>query len=114
MNHPIDVIVVGAGVAGLAAAWRLSHAGARVALLAGRKRVGGRVRTLRRANWPTPGELGAELVHGDDEGYLRVLRQATIRTSGHVLFGFKNTRLLRRSFVTQQASGTAVSGGASV
>lgn len=42
----IDVIILGAGVAGLNAAWTLEQQGARVLVLEGRKRVGGRVHTL--------------------------------------------------------------------
>ncbi len=59
-----DVIVVGAGVAGLAAAKRLGKAGLRVLVLEARARLGGRI-------WSLPGgapeaaiELGAEFVHG--------------------------------------------------
>lgn len=42
----LDVLVLGAGVAGLDAAWLLEQQGLRVAILEGRDRVGGRVRTL--------------------------------------------------------------------
>lgn len=63
-NQRYDVIVVGAGVAGLTAAERLGKAGLRILVLEARARVGGRV-------WSLPGgapeaaiELGAEFVHG--------------------------------------------------
>ena len=42
----LDVIVLGAGVSGLSAAWQLEQEGARVLVLEGRQRVGGRVHTL--------------------------------------------------------------------
>src|SRR3954470_4369190 len=42
------VVVVGAGLAGLAAAHELTRAGFRVTVLEARSRIGGRVHTLRR------------------------------------------------------------------
>jgi monoamine oxidase len=59
-----DVVVVGAGAAGLAAARTLSAAGRTVAVVEARERVGGRALTL---SWPglaAPLELGPEFVHG--------------------------------------------------
>lgn len=44
-----DVCVVGAGFAGLAAAWRLHQAGLRVIVLEARNRVGGRSWTDRKS-----------------------------------------------------------------
>jgi monoamine oxidase len=46
MEHPSDVIVLGASAAGLAAADRLTRAGLRVTVLEARERVGGRVHTV--------------------------------------------------------------------
>ncbi|HET7187706.1 MAG TPA: NAD(P)/FAD-dependent oxidoreductase [Gemmatimonadaceae bacterium] len=60
-----DVVVIGAGVAGLAAARRLHEQGMRVILLEARDRIGGRVFTARDARTPLPIELGAEFLHGD-------------------------------------------------
>jgi monoamine oxidase len=60
-----DVVVVGAGVAGLAAARCLSEHGVRVVVLEARSRIGGRVFTKRDPRSPLPIELGAEFVHGD-------------------------------------------------
>lgn len=57
-----DAIVVGAGVAGLAAARRLTEGGRRVLTLEARDRIGGRVFTDR--SGATPLDLGASWVHG--------------------------------------------------
>jgi len=60
-----DVIVIGAGAAGLAAARDLSQAGLRVTILEARPRVGGRILTVHDARAPVPLELGAEFIHGE-------------------------------------------------
>lgn len=57
------VVVIGAGVAGLAAARALAKAGREVVVLEGRDRIGGRVVTSRR--WPDmPCDLGASWIQG--------------------------------------------------
>ncbi len=59
----VDVVIVGAGAAGLAAAAELKSAGKSVRVLEARSRVGGRVFT----HWSSsdfPFELGAEFIHG--------------------------------------------------
>ena len=56
------VLVIGAGVAGLAAAAALDDAGADVTVLEAANRIGGRVDTDR--SWGVPVELGAAWVHG--------------------------------------------------
>ena len=59
----LDVVVVGAGVAGLAAARTLRDQGMRVLVLEARDRIGGRVHTVR--PWgAVPLELGASWIHG--------------------------------------------------
>lgn len=59
-----DVLIIGAGVAGLAAAGMLSRAGLRVLVLEARDRIGGRVATIHPAGLNVAVELGAEFVHG--------------------------------------------------
>lgn len=56
------VVVVGAGVAGLAAAARLQRAGFTVTVVEARQRIGGRIHTWR--GWPEPVDLGASWIHG--------------------------------------------------
>ena len=63
----MDVVIVGAGVAGLAAAGALRRAGRRVTVLEARRRLGGRIHTLHPAALQVPIELGAEFVHGPQE-----------------------------------------------
>ena len=58
-----DVLVIGAGVAGLAAAGELARGGLRVRVLEARDRIGGRILTERDPASPIPIELGAEFVH---------------------------------------------------
>jgi monoamine oxidase len=57
------VAVLGAGVAGLAAARSLTDAGYPVVVFEARDRIGGRVATVRSDTWPLPIELGASWVH---------------------------------------------------
>jgi monoamine oxidase len=56
--------VIGAGVAGLAAAADLAARGVRVVVLEARDRIGGRIDTRREPGVPIPIELGAEFLHG--------------------------------------------------
>jgi monoamine oxidase len=64
MSRIPDVIVIGAGAAGLAAASELGRAGLSVAILEARDRIGGRMFTLRDPLYQAPIELGAEFIHG--------------------------------------------------
>ena len=73
-----DVIVIGAGAAGLAAADELTRAGRSVLLVEARNRVGGRCLTHRLPGVPVPVELGAEFIHGRPEATLSLLRKAGI------------------------------------
>jgi monoamine oxidase len=57
-------VVVGAGVAGLAAAGRLAGKGLDVTVVEARNRIGGRVWTRHDPGVGAPIELGAEFVHG--------------------------------------------------
>ena len=71
-----DVLVIGAGAAGLSAARELSHAGVRVQVLEARDRLGGRIYTMRDGLSPLPVELGAEFVHGEAEETFAIIRAA--------------------------------------
>jgi len=59
-----DVLIIGAGAAGLSAAVELSRAGLRVEIIEARDRVGGRIFARHDSALNHPIELGAEFVHG--------------------------------------------------
>ena len=60
MSPDLDVAVVGAGIAGLTAAWELSRAGLDVRVYEAAPRVGGRMATVRRDGWAI--DTGAEQI----------------------------------------------------
>lgn len=74
-----DILVIGAGAAGLAAARALTDAGRRVIVLEARDRIGGRVLTDYRFG-PAPVERGAEFVHGSAVVTWRWIQRAGLRT----------------------------------
>lgn len=72
----VDVLVLGAGIAGLGAAERLAAAGRRVLVLEARDRIGGRIHTVDDPGLGHPVELGAEFVHGRPAELLELVRAA--------------------------------------
>jgi monoamine oxidase len=90
-----DAIILGAGVAGLAAARDLCSAGLNVAILEARSRIGGRILT-HTARTPAPIELGAEFVHGAKNETWSFLRGMTVVdvTDRHLMYEQK--RLVTR------------------
>ncbi len=72
----VDVVVVGAGAAGLAAADALARRGRTVRVLEARPRIGGRIDTQSPPGWPVPVELGAEFVQGKARTLLALARKA--------------------------------------
>ena len=73
-----DVLIIGAGAAGLMAAYTLSKAGKKVTVLEACNRTGGRIRTLDNTQFFNHAELGAEFVHGDLPVTLSLLNEANI------------------------------------
>ena len=73
-----EVLVIGAGAAGLAAARDLAAGGLRVRVLEARGRVGGRVHTLREPALPVPVELGAEFIHGEPRETWEIVERANL------------------------------------
>jgi monoamine oxidase len=73
-----DVIVIGAGISGVAAAGELARRGWNVRVLEARDHIGGRLLSAARGSWPHPVELGAEYVHGGSRALRALLRQARL------------------------------------
>ena len=71
-----DVIIIGAGASGLAAARALRERGVRVEILEARDRIGGRIFTHRDPRAPAPVELGAEFLHGSAPETMAIVRDA--------------------------------------
>ncbi len=71
-----DVIVVGAGAAGLAAALQLATRSVRVIALESRDHIGGRVMWQSVGTVSVPAELGAEFIHGAAPETSALLREA--------------------------------------
>jgi monoamine oxidase len=60
-----EIIIIGAGAAGLMAARELARAGKNVTILEARDRIGGRIMPLNEEDFGYPAQGGAEWVHGD-------------------------------------------------
>jgi monoamine oxidase len=75
-----DVVIIGAGAAGLMAARELRKAGRTCVVLEASDRVGGRVKTVYDTRAGLPIELGAEFVHGDAPETTRLLDEAHLVT----------------------------------
>ncbi|KAJ3752538.1 flavin-containing amine oxidoreductase [Lentinula raphanica] len=61
-----DIVIIGAGLSGLSAAYNLSKAGKTVQVIEARNRIGGRVCTDESFGFPV--ELGCMAIHGYNEG----------------------------------------------
>lgn len=79
ITESVDVLILGAGVAGLAAAQALLHDELDVLVLEARDRLGGRAHTdTTFAGFPL--ELGAEFVHGERAATWRLIDELGLRT----------------------------------
>ncbi|TDN39926.1 FAD-dependent oxidoreductase [Hymenobacter sp. UV11] len=77
-EYSTEVLIIGAGAAGLLAARELAAAGRRVCLVEARGRVGGRVHTLLPPGFTQAIEAGAEFMHGEVPLTRSLLREAGI------------------------------------
>jgi monoamine oxidase len=81
-----DILIIGAGAAGLMAARELVKAGKKITILEARDRCGGRIHTIEGI------ELGAEFIHGDLPVTLGLLKEAqiAIQPSGGEMWQHRN------------------------
>jgi len=80
-----DVVIIGAGVAGLTAGAELAAKGHSTLILEARDRIGGRVWTRHEPELSAPVELGAEFIHGSIPETFELLQEvgkAALETSG--------------------------------
>jgi monoamine oxidase len=77
-EHAVDVTIIGAGAAGLAAGGELTRAGRRIIILEARDRIGGRIHTVRDGSVSMPIELGAEFVHGRPPELMKIVKGARL------------------------------------
>jgi monoamine oxidase len=73
-----DVIIIGAGAAGLAAAQALSDRGRSACIVEARNRLGGRILTHHDPATGSALEAGAEFVHGSPRATWDIIRQANL------------------------------------
>jgi len=90
-----DVIIVGAGAAGIACATELKKKNKKVLILEARDRIGGRGYTVKDFRSQQPVELGAEFIHGNPSstmGYLQQLQLPFYDVCDNHLF-FENGKI---------------------
>ena len=90
-----EVLIIGAGAAGLAAARELSVKGCNVLVLEARNRIGGRINTHFDSESPAPIEFGAEFVHGKPPETLKIVERTRVelREVPNIHWYFRNAVL---------------------
>ncbi|MDB5208999.1 MAG: FAD-dependent oxidoreductase [Flavisolibacter sp.] len=74
-----DVIIIGAGAAGMLAALEIALTGRVVAVIEAKDRTGGRIHTINYTGFEKPVEMGAEFVHGDLPTTVNLFEKAGIK-----------------------------------
>ena len=75
-----DILIIGAGAAGLAAAYELSLVEKKLIVLEARNRVGGRIHSIKDNRFAQTIEVGAEFIHGDLPVTLRLIKKAGLNS----------------------------------
>lgn len=100
-----DVVIIGAGAAGLAAARRLHERCIDAVVLEARDRIGGRAYTLQPPGESAPVELGAEFIHGTPDVTLSLMHECdekALDVPTHA-FQFRNGRFEEGSDIWESA-----------
>ncbi len=97
-----DILIIGAGSAGLMAARKLVKAGKKVIVLEARDRCGGRIHTIDKKSFFKHVELGAEFIHGDLPVTLNLLKEAGISyfPATAEMWRYQNGQLKQEDFFT--------------
>ena len=74
-----DIIIIGAGASGLAAAYELSLVNKKVFVLEAKDRIGGRIHSVKDERFKQIIETGAEFIHGNLPITLQLLHKAGIK-----------------------------------
>src|SRR3990170_4782251 len=74
-----DILIIGAGASGLAAAYELSLVNKKLVVLEARDRIGGRVHSVTDHRFAQIIETGAEFIHGKLPVTLNLLKKAGIK-----------------------------------
>ena len=103
-NLNSEVLIIGAGAAGLMAARTLAIAGKDVMVLEARDRCGGRIHTIDKEPIFKHAELGAEFIHGDLPVTLNLLDEAGIKygPAGGEMWHFRNGKFSRDDGISKQ------------
>ncbi len=102
-QNKVDVVIIGAGAAGMMAALEVVLTGKSVAVIDAENRTGGRTHTIIDSRFEKPVELGAEFVHGDLPLTLQLFKKAGIRkykTGGDVWQSKSGELKKQQEFIT--------------